>query len=277
MRSVRLLFRYLTTVTLTMTSRIFLLPGLLTLILFFTSGAIADEDSEARKLLRMMTEKLAGADNFTVTLQVAYDAVQKSGQQIEFAEIRNVAVKRPDYIKIDTRQSDGDVGGLRHDGATLTRFNKSENVYSQMDFSGDIDEALRYSIGTLGARIPLARLMVRTLPDELEKLSLEVDFVETNVLSVPATDHIAARGRSVDYQFWISDDHVLRRMTLTYLNVPGQPQLRANFLDWNFSPSIKETDFVFRPEKRMEKVPSLMPIAAPETPDSSSQESSDNE
>jgi hypothetical protein len=260
-----------------MTSKIFLLAGLLTLFLFSAGSATADDNADARKLLRQMTEKLADSDNFTVTLQVNYDAVQASGQHIEFAEIRKVMVKRPDHIMIDTRQSDGDVGGLRHDGTTLTRFNKSENVYSRVDFAGGIDDALRYSIGTLGARIPLARLLVKTLPDELEKLSLEVDFVETNVLSEPATDHIAARGRSVDYQFWISDDHVLRRMTLTYLNVPGQPQIRTNFLNWDFSPSIKEKDFVFKPERRMEKVPSLTPIATPEAQTNISLEIPDNE
>ena len=260
-----------------MTSRLFLLPGLLVLLLLSANGATADDNPDARKLLRMITEKLAGADDFSVTLHMSYDAVQKSGQQIEFQEVRNVTVSRPSYIKIDTRQSDGDAGGLRYDGARLTRFNKTENVYTQVDISGGIDEALRYSVDILGARIPLSRLLIKTLPEELEKLSLEADFVEKNVLSAPMTEHIAARGQDVDAQFWISDDHILRRLTLTYLNVPGQPQLRANFLDWDFSPTFKETDFVFRPENRMEKIPSLMPITKPDTLTGGSQEGSDNE
>ena len=50
----------------------------------------------ARDRLLEMARTLGAAERFSVSLNVAYDVVQDNGQKIEFGEIRELEVQRPD-------------------------------------------------------------------------------------------------------------------------------------------------------------------------------------
>jgi hypothetical protein len=226
------------------------LPGLV------MGNAVA---SDAQSRLDAMANTLASAKHFSVNISMSYDVVQDSGQKIQFSEIREVKLSRPNQLRVDSRQSDGTAGGLVFDGKTLTLFNTDENVYSQTLLTGNIDTAVRYAVGELGIRVPLARMLVTTLPDELKKLSSKVDYVEQNTLADVPTDHIAGRGRDVDYQVWIAKDNLPRRIVITYKNEPGQPQFHADFSGWNLSSTITVNTFAYTPAKDAEKIPVFVP------------------
>jgi len=221
----------------------------------------ASGEIDAKALLDAMARKLAEARQFSVTMHMNYDVVQATGQKIQFSEVRKTQVSRPDYFRVDSQQSDGDTGGLIFDGKTLTLFNTTENVYSQTTHPGDVDAAVRYAIGKLGMRVPLARMLTTTLPQQLDQLSTAVDYVEQDVLGAAPTDHIAAQSRDVDYQVWIGNDMLPTRMVLTYRNEPGQPQFQAVFSSWNLNPDIKDSAFTFTPAKGAEKIPTLLPAS----------------
>ena len=208
-----------------------------------------------------MAKKLAGARQFSVTIHMNYDVVQASGQKIQFSEVRKVQISRPDYLRVDSQQSDGDAGGLIFDGKTLTLFSTTENVYSQTTHSGDVDAALRYAVGKLGIRVPLARMLTTTFPQQLQQLDTAVAYVEHDVLGAMPTDHIAAQTRDVDYQVWIGSDMLPTRMVLTYKNAPGQPQFQAVFSSWNLTSSINDSTFTFTPAKGAERIPTLLPAS----------------
>jgi len=84
--------------------------------------------TDAKSLLDGMARKLAEARQFSVSIHMNYDVVQASGQKIQFSEVRKVQISRPDYLRVDSRQSDGDTGGLIFDGKTLTLFSANDNV-----------------------------------------------------------------------------------------------------------------------------------------------------
>jgi len=54
-----------------------------------------------------MAEFLAGTQSFSVSVRGDYDAVQTSGQKIEFGEIRTVTLSRPDRLRVEGQRSDG--------------------------------------------------------------------------------------------------------------------------------------------------------------------------
>ncbi len=222
----------------------------------FVSGNAGATDSKA--LFMDMARTLSQAQQFSVIMHMSYDAVQDSGQKIEFSELRKVIIQRPNNLRVDAKQSDGDQSELVFDGKTITLFNKSENVYSLTDSPGNVDAAIRYAGGKLGIRIPLARMLVTSLPQELEKMITEVEYVEKDTLGDPL-DHIAVRSQDIDLQAWIAEDKLPRRIVLTYKNAPGQPQFRAEFTDWNLAPKIPANTFSFTPPKSAEKIPTLLP------------------
>lgn len=248
---------------------LFLISGLICLVAFsaqaekYQSESNVVSDANAQMQLERMTMKLAGAKQFSVSILMNYDVVQESGQKIQFSEVRDVLIERPSHLRIDARQSDGDTGGLIFDGKTLTLYNKDEKVYSEINVDGNVDAAVRYAVGKMGVRIPLARMLVTTLPQELEKLNSTLEFVEYNTLGATPTDHIAARAKSVDYQVWIADDMLPRRIVITYKDEPGQPQFQADFSNWNLSPVISSSSFSYEPPEGAEKIRTLMPASMP--------------
>ena len=239
--------------------RNYLLTGLIALGLLSANALTADDDAMSQVV--DMATKMAEAKKFSVSIRMGYDAVQESGQKIEFTEERKMLVSRPNHLRVDARHSNGNTGGLVFDGEAITLFNTSENVYSITSQAGNLDGAIRYAVGKLGMRVPLARMLLTTFPQNIQKLSSDVDYVEHNTLGATPTDHIAGLAKEVDYQVWIAEDSLPRRIILTYKNAPGQPQFWAEFSDWNLKPKIKATSFSYKPPKGAEKIPTLLPAA----------------
>ena len=238
--------------------RYYLLTGLIALGL--VSASALTEDDAMSQVVDMAT-KMAEAKKFSVSVRMGYDAVQESGQKIWFTELRKILINRPNHLRVDSQQSDGDIGGLIFDGEAVTLFSTSQNVYSQTSQPGDVDAAVRFAVGKLGMRVPLARMLLTTFPQNIQKLSSDVDYVEHNTLGATPTDHIAGQAKEVDYQVWIAEDSLPRRIILTYKNAPGQPQFWAEFSDWNLAPKVSAASFTYTPPKGAEKIPTLLPAA----------------
>jgi hypothetical protein len=225
--------------------------------LSFVTGNVIAADTD--QLLLSMAKKLAETKQYSVTMHMGYDVVQESGQKIEFSEIRKVTIDRPNHMRVDSEQSDGDISQFIFDGKAITLFSETENVYAQTDLPGDLDSAIRHAVSKMGVRVPLARLLTTTFPAELEKLTVDVDYVEHNTLGATPTDHIAGQSEDIDFQVWIAADLLPRRIVMTYKNAPGQPQFWAEFSDWNLKPKTSAETFVFTPPKGAEKILSLLP------------------
>jgi hypothetical protein len=235
---------------------------------FFVTGSAIAADSE--QLLSAMAEKLAETKQFSVTMHMGYDVVQESGQKIEFSEIRKITIDRPNHLRSDVKQSDGDVSLFIFDGKQITLFSAAENVYAQTDRPGDLNSAIRYAVGKMGIRVPLARILLTTFPEELKRLTVGLDYVEHNTLGAMPTDHVVGQTANVDYQIWIGEDFLPRRIVMTYKNALGQPQFWAEFSDWNLAPEISAETFLFTPPRGAEKISSFLPTikteAATEAP-----------
>jgi hypothetical protein len=231
---------------------------------FFTGSAIAVDPEQ---LLSAMAKKIAEVKQFSVTMHMGYDVVQESGQKIEFSEIRKITIDRPNHIRSDVEQSDGGVSLFIFDGREITLFSAAENVYTQKDRPSDLDSAIRYAVGEMGIRVPLARILLTTFPADLKKLTVSLDYVEYNTLGTAPTNHIAGQLSNVDYQIWIAEDQLPRRIVMTYKDAPGQPQFWAEFSDWNLAPEISSKTFVFTPPKGAEKISLFLPTIKPEAAD----------
>ena len=245
-------------------SQIYLLVYAVLFMSFAPINATADqsqEDRDPKSLVISMAKTIAFAKEFSVTIDMAFDVVQKTGQKIQFSENRQVSISRPDSLRVDVHKSNGDRGRVIFDGQTITLFNSEENVYSQTPHKGDVNSAIRYAVSKLGMRVPLARMLVTTFPQEIESISSNIDYIEQNTLGEIPTDHISGQTNDVDYQIWISEAGLPQRIVMTYKNAPGQPQFQAVFSDWDLTTNISDSDFNFTPPKDAEKIPRLLPTS----------------
>jgi hypothetical protein len=222
-------------------------------------------DPRAMEILLRMARHLAKLQTLGVTVLSSYDAVQGEGEHIEFGEKRRIELQRPDRLRVDFERSDGNRSLLLFDGKQLFAFKPADNVYAVMDKPGTTDTIMASLAQELRVQMPLVRLFMTTLPENLEEQVSAITYVETNRLFDVPTDHLAARGTEVDFQLWIAqgDAPFPRRIIITYKNVPGQPQLRANFSDWNVTATPLAGQFAFTPPTGAEKVPFIIPARGP--------------
>jgi len=234
-------------------------------VLTFCCGtvAVAREETtanvspkEARAILIRMAEFMAKTSSFSVSVRNSYDVYQKSGQKIEFSEMRKITVARPNRLRIEVEESSGDRQMLLFDGKELTMATPSRNVYARTPKPGSIDDAVGFFTSDLGMKLPFSVLLQTTAPKELDQKTQTLDYVErTTIFGAPA-HHLAGRTATVDYQIWIADgDQPLpQRLVLTYRKEKGQPQFRAQFFDWNPAAETPASLFEFLPSAGMHKI-----------------------
>jgi hypothetical protein len=222
----------------------------------------APMDIEALDALNRMADTLAQARGFSVTIRAGFDVVQDTGQKITFAERRQVTLSRPDRLRIEAEESDGKRTLMIYDGKAITVFNPDDNVYGQVEKIGSVDDVVRYVIQDLDVRIPLALLLVSTLPAELDQRLQSIDYVERDVLTAVPTDHLAGRGADVDFEIWLDTDntHLPQRLAITYKNEEGAPQYRAEFSDWKLNPDVSPVDLAFNPPDGAQRIPFLVKV-----------------
>jgi hypothetical protein len=218
------------------------------------------DDRQAMDILQKMSKTLAEAEQFSVTLYSSYDAPQANGQMVEFGARRDIQVKRPDKLRVDKQRSDGDQRIMVFDGKQIIIHNLTENVYAMATMEGTIDDAVKYLVGILKTPLPLARLFLSNVPDDMEQIVQEIDYVELNMLTDVPTDHLAVRTRDVDFQIWITREEkpLPRRVVITYKNFEGAPQFRAYFSNWDLSAKGVKGPFTYSVPKNAEQVPMLV-------------------
>jgi len=221
-------------------------------------------EQRAMTILKNMSEYLAQAERFSVTTRDGYDAVQKSGQKIEFGELRKIIVSRPDHLRIEGERSDGQKNLTIFDGKDITIYTAKDNVYATVSSPGSLDEAVKYAVDHLKIRLPLAVMLLSTFPSELSSLVVSADYVETATLMDVPCDHVAARtNRGVDFQVWVAQGSqpLPRRVVITYDSEPGQPQFSADFSNWNLAPDISDALFVFNPPAGADRIQFLTEVS----------------
>ena len=220
------------------------------------AAAETETQAQARAILMRMADFLAGAQRFSVTVRAGYDAVQKSGQRIEFGDMRKVTVSRPDRLRMEGERSDGVKTLTVFNGKEIVLIDAASNVYATAPQPGGLDDTIFHFVKDLGMRLPLAVLLVSQLPAELKQRVRLVDYVEkTNIHGTPS-HHLAARTDMVDFQIWVADGDtpLPQRVVITYKKDKGEPQYWAQFSNWNLAPAISDSTFLAKPPDGAQKV-----------------------
>jgi hypothetical protein len=223
------------------------------------AGAEAPSASppEARALLMKMAEFLGNAQRLSVVVRTGYDAVQASGQKVEWNEVRTLSISRPDKLRMEAEKSNGARSLVVFDGKEISTFDEAGRAYATAPQPGGVDETLVYFVRDLGMRLPLAALFLSRAATGLDRRVKSVEYVErTGILGAPA-HHLSGRTDTVNFQVWISDGEqpLPQRIVLTYPAAPGQPAFRAQFSEWNLAPELADSLFTFTPPANTSKIP----------------------
>ena len=211
---------------------------------------------DPKAILMGMAEYLSKLQSFSVDVRDNYDTVQKTGQKITYNETRKITVARPDRMRTEVVESNGDQQTLVINSKDIALTSQPANVFAQTPSPGTLDQAIVFYVRDLGMRLPFARLLVTTGGAELAAQTRALDYVEkTNILGAPA-HHLAGRAQGVDFQVWVTDgDKPLPlKLVLTYVEEKAQPQFRAEFSDWNVAPQVSDATFAFTPPEGSHRI-----------------------
>jgi hypothetical protein len=245
----------------------------LSLMIMMGSVLVAQEQSStpsaseqrAMAILKNMSEYLAKAERFSVTIRNGYDAVQQSGQKIEYGAVRKVTVSRPDRLRFEVERSDGEKGLVIFNGKDITVYTPNKNVYATVSRPGTLDQAIKYAVDDLKIQLPLAMMLLSTFPSEVDNLVISADYVETTTIMDMPFDHLAARtSRGVDFQVWVAQgsEPLPRRVVITYKDETGQPQFWADLSNWNLAPDISDALFTFTPPEGADRIQFLAEVGS---------------
>ncbi len=223
---------------------------------------------QAREILMRMANFLAKNQRFAVEVRLSYDAVQPSGQKIEVSETQSVSLSRPTRLRVESIGSDGAKVLAVFTGKEIMLIDYGAGVVAATPQVGGLDDTIKYFVGELGMRLPLAALLLSTLPQELQARVQSIDYVEKTSLYGAPAHHLAARTETTDFQAWVADgDKPLpQRVIITYKNATGQPQFRAQLSGWNLAPALSDATFSIMPPQKAQKVGFAAKVAPADKP-----------
>jgi hypothetical protein len=212
-------------------------------------------DDSVVALLKQMTSKVAGLQEFAVTLETGFDVLQPNDQKLEFGSRRTATIRRPDHARFTYQQRSGVAGELVFDGSAIWAYERDQNVYATIEQPGDIDASLDLVTIELGIPVPVSDFFAKDPSIALAADVLEAQDLGTSTIDNQPARHIALRKPGVDYQIWISDATLLPvRVVITYHDEPGQPQFWAQFLNWETAPTNSDAVFAFSPPEGAESI-----------------------
>ena len=217
-------------------------------------------ESEAMDILKSATDHLAKAGRFSMVLAYSYDTVQPSGQKIEFGGSRKALISRPAGARIEFSRRDGLQGTLLYDGKTATLYNEELKVYTQIQREGTIGQMMDFLADEIDIPIPARDFLSEDARTILAGSLLSARYLGESIIDGAACDHVALQTPDVDYQVWVmrGEMPLPKRLVIDYKNEPGQPQFRGHFVSWDMAPSVAASDFAFKPEEGMERIPLII-------------------
>jgi len=212
-------------------------------------------DPQAEKLLKRMSDYLAGRQQFSLKAESTLEVVLTSGQKIQFDSPATLVLSRPNKLHAHRR---GDITNQEffYDGKTLTLYNPKENVYATTAVPPTLDEAFDFAREKLDIIAPATDLLYKNAAEKMLKVTSSGFVVGPSVVAGMKSTHLAFRGAEVDWQVWIQDgDKPLPlKFILTSKQVKGEPDFTVVIRSWDLAPKVTDKEFVFTPPKGAKKI-----------------------
>ncbi len=209
------------------------------------TSATADE-ADAKNLLKAMSEYMASQDAISFGYDANLEVVTNENQRLSLASSGTVALNRPDKFHA-TRASGFRNSETFFDGQTLTLLGKNNNLYTQVEIAGTVDDLVTMMIEKLDRTPPAADLMSANAYDQLMNGVTDVKDLGSGVIDGVECDFLAFRTEDVDWQIWIAhgDSPYPCRYVVTSKKIAGAPQYSIQIRDWATGNQAISDGFVF--------------------------------
>jgi hypothetical protein len=205
-------------------------------------------DAEADRLLRQMTDYLAGLQSFKVNNFAVDETAMKSGEKIQATSDSEIIVQRPDRMR-STQRGSGEGLGLWYDGKTMTIACKANNSFESIAAPANLDAAIDKMRQYFKVDAPGADLIYSRPYDILMEQVVSGRVIGRETIQGVPANHLAFQGEEVDFQLWIQDgaQPLPLRFVITTKKVKGAPQFTVQLSNWDTQPKLSGLEFEHHP------------------------------
>jgi hypothetical protein len=218
------------------------------------SGAQAG-DTEARNLLKAMSDYLAAQKNISFAYDANFEVVTTDHQKLLLANSGTIELSRPDKIRATRAAGFANVD-MVFDGKTLSMLGKDANVYVQVESPGTIEQLIDELRDKHNKPVPGADLLLPNVYDVLMAGVTDVKDLGSGVIGGRECDHLAFRTKELDWQIWIAQgkNPYPCRYVITSTQVDQAPQYSVQIRDWKTGDEVATNDFGFQPPTGAQKI-----------------------
>jgi hypothetical protein len=205
-------------------------------------------DEKARPVFKKMCSVLDAAPAIKLRVRATMDRPVGTGQLAQFHRTSDITLVRPDKLTAQTKSDDG-VWSVWYRGKSLTIMDSDDNVFATESVPGRIGEMLDYLVDKYDFVMPMADFLIGTTSEALLAKVESGEYLGLHKVGDSDCHHLLFKQEHIDWQIWIDagERALPRKIVITYLDEPDQPQYVATMDNWELSPSVTDDAFTFAP------------------------------
>lgn len=238
-------------------SRITLLAvfTILALNLVLPSGASQAQESDAKAILKAMTDYVSSQKSITFTFDSDIEVITPQMEKIQYTNSGEALLNRPDKLRAHRLSGHSDVS-LFFDGKAVTIFSNKDNGYSQFEASGTVDQLVEALRAGHGVALPGADLLLTNSYEVLIADVKEAKYLGRGIIDGLECEHLAFRNFDTDWQLWVEvgQSPIPRKMVITSKTINSAPQYTIRVKSWKTDIHPAQDAFVLVPPAGAKKL-----------------------
>src|SRR5580765_7853206 len=146
-------------------------------------------DPAAMRILKAMSDFLAGLDQFSCNVVNMREDLTRSGHRVDYEVGSQVTVDRPNRLKA-IRQGHLVDQEVYYDGKSLTIYSPQKKIYSAVEVPDTLDLTLRFAREKLGIGFPAADLIYSDTFPLLTKGVISASVIGKEMIADHRCDHL---------------------------------------------------------------------------------------
>ncbi len=221
-------------------------------------------DPDADRLLRQMSDYLAGLKSFQVMASSVDQILTTDGRKLQVTGDHQVFVERPNRMRSQEVAAASGLAGNRlelwDDGKTMTLFCKANNTFASVSAPPSIDAAVDALHDQYHVDAPAADLLQSNAYEVLTEQVTGGQVIGKEPVDGVLANHLAFRGEEVDWQIWIQDgpQPLPLRYVITSKTMRDKPEFAVQLSRWQTQAKLSDSTFEFHAPpgaKRVTTVP----------------------
>jgi hypothetical protein len=216
-------------------------------LLSVTTVLARANDGDPRKILKAMSDYIAGQKTLSATYDADIEVITPDLQKIQFTASGNVLVDRAAGVRASRTGGYADVE-LVSDGKSVIVHNRPGKTFTRLEVSGSPDDVVRVLRAEHLVEVPGADLILSKAYDQLTEDVLDAKHVGTGVVDGVECEHLAFRNHDTDWQIWVETGArpIPRKYVITSKAVAQAPQYTLRIKELRTDVPSDPGAFVFK-------------------------------